>query len=266
MLDTFCGSPPYAAPELFANNCYHGELVDIWAMGVMLYYMLSGIMPFRGETIPLLKKKILDDKYVVLEFLTPECQELIAGLLTKDPETRFVMEDIYTSMWLRTNSIAMEPNHLQKSKSSSGGNLPIMTRDNGVVDGSAADSRSSSVFVASFNSESEPAPDGEVLQSMKELGVPTHDKNLLIGEPRSPIAGTYRILLHRKHLLKLSKNQPCQHSVPLPQENLSTFCAFSEQPTASESERPGNGGSVKLSKRRKQPSRRNLTSKVCVIL
>ena len=57
MLDTYCGSPPYAAPELFADNCYQGELVDIWAMGVMLYYMLSGVMPFRGETIPQLKAR-----------------------------------------------------------------------------------------------------------------------------------------------------------------------------------------------------------------
>ena len=268
MLDTFCGSPPYAAPELFANTCYQGELVDIWAMGVMLYYMLSGTMPFRGATIPLLKKKILEDNYDVQEFLTPACQELIAGLLTKEPESRFVMKDIYTSVWIRTSSIAMELNNLQKSistKSSSAANLPIVTRDNGVVDSSTTGSGSFGIFAVSFN-ESESVADGEVLQSMKELGVPTYDKTLLIGEPRSPIAGTYRILLHRKHLLKLSKNQRCECSVPMPPDNLGTLHACSEQPTASESKRHGSGGSVKSSKSKKQPSRRNLKSKVCVIL
>lgn len=284
MLDTFCGSPPYAAPELFADNCYQGELVDIWAMGVMLYYMLRGIMPFRGETIPQLKAKILEGKYDKLEFLTPVCQDLIAGLLTKEPERRFIMEDIYSSIWLRTGSTTMELNPSKKSlstKTNSRSKLPILSRDIGVVDSSATGSGSKSALNASFNSEGDSTPDSEVLQNMESLGVPITDSNLLIGEPRNPIAGTYRILLHRKHLMKLidREEEEREHSTPQPQERrkkLSTCSMGGGQPLASGSHsRPSSGGSVHKLKsgratarkdRKQQETSSKHMSKICVIL
>ncbi|OAF71914.1 hypothetical protein A3Q56_00313 [Intoshia linei] len=43
---TYCGSPLYAAPELFASKGYYPEKVDIWACGVLLYYMISGNFPY----------------------------------------------------------------------------------------------------------------------------------------------------------------------------------------------------------------------------
>uniref|UniRef100_A0A6Q2YR67 non-specific serine/threonine protein kinase n=1 Tax=Esox lucius TaxID=8010 RepID=A0A6Q2YR67_ESOLU len=42
-LDTFCGSPSYAAPELFRDECYLGPPVDVWAMGVLLFFMLNSM-------------------------------------------------------------------------------------------------------------------------------------------------------------------------------------------------------------------------------
>ena len=77
MLNTFCGSPPYAAPELYRDENYVGIYVDLWAMGVLLYFLVTGLMPFRAENLAKLRKSIMNGFYSIPPHVSSECQELI---------------------------------------------------------------------------------------------------------------------------------------------------------------------------------------------
>lgn len=59
LLETACGSPCYAAPEMIAGKKYHGLKVDIWSCGVILYAMICGYLPFEDPNTNKLYKKIL---------------------------------------------------------------------------------------------------------------------------------------------------------------------------------------------------------------
>ena len=63
LLQTACGSPCYAAPEMIAGHKYSGSRVDLWSSGVILFAMLSGYLPFEDPNTADLYKKILNCEY-----------------------------------------------------------------------------------------------------------------------------------------------------------------------------------------------------------
>uniref|UniRef100_A0A183E9X3 non-specific serine/threonine protein kinase n=1 Tax=Gongylonema pulchrum TaxID=637853 RepID=A0A183E9X3_9BILA len=100
-LSTFCGSPPYAAPELFKGEEYAGLNVDVWALGVLLYFMLVGTTPFRGETINDLKQCVLRGIYVVPDYISTFAHHAIGRMLVVDPKKRGTIEDVKKVYFLR---------------------------------------------------------------------------------------------------------------------------------------------------------------------
>ncbi|EAR87771.2 Serine/Threonine kinase domain protein (macronuclear) [Tetrahymena thermophila SB210] len=93
-LKTACGSPCYAAPEMVAGKPYNGLQTDIWSSGVILYAMLCGYLPFEDQNTSVLYKKIMNQDPVLPSFLSSNSKGILSGILTKDPEKRYNIQDI----------------------------------------------------------------------------------------------------------------------------------------------------------------------------
>ncbi|XP_054168435.1 serine/threonine-protein kinase SIK3 homolog [Oppia nitens] len=104
LLATWCGSPPYAAPELFEGRHYSGPKADIWSLGVVLYVLVCGALPFDGHTLQSLKTRVLAGKFRIPYFMSSDCEHLIRHMLITDPDRRFSLTQVRQHRWLRTSS------------------------------------------------------------------------------------------------------------------------------------------------------------------
>lgn len=104
LLSTWCGSPPYAAPELFKGLHYVGPPVDIWSMGVILYVLVCGSLPFDGHNLVHLKSRVLSGKFRIPFFMSTECESLIRGMLRLDPDRRFNIRQIRAHAWIHKHA------------------------------------------------------------------------------------------------------------------------------------------------------------------
>lgn len=99
-LDTFCGSPPYAAPELFQGKKYDGPEVDVWSLGVILYTLVSGSLPFDGQNLKELRERVLRGKYRIPFYMSTDCESLLKKLLVLNPAKRASLEAIMKDKWM----------------------------------------------------------------------------------------------------------------------------------------------------------------------
>ncbi|XP_058471999.1 MAP/microtubule affinity-regulating kinase 3a isoform X8 [Solea solea] len=108
-LDTFCGSPPYAAPELFQGKKYDGPEVDVWSLGVILYTLVSGSLPFDGQNLKELRERVLRGKYRIPFYMSTDCENLLKRFLVLNPSKRGTLEvredaenQIMRDRWINT--------------------------------------------------------------------------------------------------------------------------------------------------------------------
>ncbi|XP_037091069.1 serine/arginine repetitive matrix protein 2-like [Pollicipes pollicipes] len=104
-LATFCGSPLYASPEIVRGTPYIGPEVDCWSLGVLLYTLVYGAMPFDGSNFKKLVKQITTGDYYEPKKPSP-ASELISGLLTVGADRRSTIADICSHWWVNKGSDA----------------------------------------------------------------------------------------------------------------------------------------------------------------
>ncbi|KAF5290003.1 hypothetical protein FQR65_LT11669 [Abscondita terminalis] len=99
LLSTFCGSPLYASPEIVKGTPYHGPEVDCWSLGVLLYTLVYGAMPFDGSNFKRLVRQISQGDYY--EPKKPSrASPLIRDMLTVNPRNRASIEKICLHWWV----------------------------------------------------------------------------------------------------------------------------------------------------------------------
>ncbi|XP_015331696.1 serine/threonine-protein kinase MARK2-like, partial [Marmota marmota marmota] len=101
LLHTVCGTITYWAPEMFLPGAYSGPPVDVWSLGVVLYLMLTGHLPFEGDTFEELKDQVLHRSWVLPAHLSFNTQDLVADMLTVDTMDRPSMAQVATHEWLK---------------------------------------------------------------------------------------------------------------------------------------------------------------------
>ncbi|KAG8136471.1 hypothetical protein E2320_005052 [Naja naja] len=122
-LSTWCGSPPYAAPEVFEGKEYEGPYLDIWSLGVVLYVLVCGSLPFDGPNLPSLRQRVLEGRFRIPYFMSQDCELLIRRMLVVDPTKRITIAQIKQHKWMQADPCLQQQHSLPFSMQNYNSNL-----------------------------------------------------------------------------------------------------------------------------------------------
>ncbi|KAL7420515.1 hypothetical protein Q5752_004465 [Cryptotrichosporon argae] len=120
LMETFCGTTGYASPEMLSGTKYLGVETDIWSLGIILYILLCGGLPFDDDDENVMRDLILKGEYEEPEWLSDEVRSLIRGMLAREPSARLSIEQILTHPWFKKTLY----DNLQNAASSMDRSLP----------------------------------------------------------------------------------------------------------------------------------------------
>ncbi|KAJ3302415.1 hypothetical protein HDU76_005524 [Blyttiomyces sp. JEL0837] len=184
MLETSCGSPHYASPEIIKGIKYDGPSADIWSCGVILYALLTGNLPFDDENIRRLLGKVKSGMYFIPEHVSPPARDLIKRMLVVDPDKRITMQELFKHAWFTS----LPPRNPEVLRYKSGG------------PGHGTDNHSNS-FITTFPLQDRSAIDMEIVSSLGLLGWGTEEEfvSSLMSPTQTMEKVFYSLLLQRKY-------------------------------------------------------------------
>ncbi|KAI8818090.1 kinase-like domain-containing protein [Fimicolochytrium jonesii] len=119
LLETFCGSVSYAAPEMIARKKYTGAEADVWSLGVILYVMVCGVMPFDDRHMGRMFTAIMSGKYRAPEGISEECKDVIKKILQVKPADRATLAAIRDHPWTTADG-TLPPIHFYAPQTAKG--------------------------------------------------------------------------------------------------------------------------------------------------
>ncbi|XP_065070754.1 serine/threonine-protein kinase BRSK2-like [Rhopilema esculentum] len=109
MLETSCGSPHYAAPEVVRGDKYDGRKADVWSCGVILYALVVGCLPFDDDNLRHLLEKVKKGVFVIPGFVPNDCRDLLEKMIKVDPDERPTMSQVRMHRFLKSDDLPPEP-------------------------------------------------------------------------------------------------------------------------------------------------------------
>ncbi|XP_064544254.1 uncharacterized protein Sik3 isoform X2 [Drosophila montana] len=210
LLRTWCGSPPYAAPEVFQGLEYDGPKSDIWSLGVVLYALVCGALPFDGKTILELKSRVVQGKFRIPFFMSQDCEHLIRNMLVVEPDRRYTIKQIIKHRWLSDWQ-----SELHQEERLDANSLPFGVAG-GQLQSSSLGSSTTSLSGADSSEVSAPQLDAVVMTHMLQLPGLTADMIAQsVHEQRFDNIYAIYNLLQDKLLQKRRENQRLQHHANL---------------------------------------------------
>uniref|UniRef100_A0A183CE44 non-specific serine/threonine protein kinase n=1 Tax=Globodera pallida TaxID=36090 RepID=A0A183CE44_GLOPA len=100
MLETSCGSPHYACPEVIRGEKYDGRKADVWSCGVILYALLVGALPFDDDNLRNLLEKVKKGLFHIPHFVPADCQTLLRSMVEVDPAKRISLQEVLKHPWV----------------------------------------------------------------------------------------------------------------------------------------------------------------------
>ncbi|KAJ3439303.1 map/microtubule affinity-regulating kinase [Anaeramoeba flamelloides] len=108
LLNTFCGSASYAAPEVLQAKEYDGLKTDVWSLGVLLYVLLVGHFPYETRNIRALVAKKISKTINYPKFISESAKDLISKMLFIDPKLRYSINQVKKHEWFKQDIVTKQ--------------------------------------------------------------------------------------------------------------------------------------------------------------